>query len=157
VELFDQIGQDLPGDGLRGERLLVVFDGHCGFCNRSIRWLLRRDRYDRLRFVPFDSPQVAALLRKLGFETATLDPSSILVIRPAANTEAVLQCSNAVIAALRVLPGPWPTLAALLSLIPRPLRDAGYRLVAHLRFFLGGRLETCPIPTSAERARFIGY
>jgi predicted DCC family thiol-disulfide oxidoreductase YuxK len=34
-----------------GDRLRVVFDGHCGLCNGWVRWLLRRDQRDRLRFV----------------------------------------------------------------------------------------------------------
>jgi predicted DCC family thiol-disulfide oxidoreductase YuxK len=49
-----------------GGRLLVIFDGQCGFCNRSVRWFLRRDRRDRLRFVASDSPKVAELLARHG-------------------------------------------------------------------------------------------
>ena len=41
-----------------GGRLLVVFDGRCGFCNRAVRWFLRRDRRDRLRFVASESAEV---------------------------------------------------------------------------------------------------
>jgi predicted DCC family thiol-disulfide oxidoreductase YuxK len=150
VDLLDQIGG----------RTLVVFDGRCGFCNWSIRWLLRRDRRDRLRFIPYESPLVAEVLGKHGFEPATLDPSSILVLRPAsspARAETVLVRSDAVIALLRALPAPWPAVAMVLSWLPRGLRDAGYRLVARIRFRLGKRLATCPIPTPAERARFVEY
>jgi len=30
-----------------GMRLLVIYDGRCAFCNRSVRWFLRRDRHAR--------------------------------------------------------------------------------------------------------------
>jgi predicted DCC family thiol-disulfide oxidoreductase YuxK len=141
-----------------GGRLLVIFDGRCGFCNRSVRWFLRRDRHDRMRFVPFESPKIAALLRRHGFshEEATLDPSTILVVRDSALlTESVLVRSDAVIALLNELPPPWPAFAAFMRLIPRPLRDFGYRLVARSRITFFRRLESCPIPTAVERARYL--
>ena len=139
-------------------RLLVVFDGRCGFCNRSVRWLLRRDRFDRLRFVPFKSPMIADLLRRNGIvgENSALNPSTILVVRDAGLPgQTDLVRSNAVIETLRELPPPWPALATLLRVIPRPLRDYGYMLIARWRFRLGNRLESCPLPTAAERARFL--
>ena len=47
-----------------GGRLLVVFDGHCGFCNGLVRWLIRRDRQDRLRFAALDSEKVEGVLTR---------------------------------------------------------------------------------------------
>jgi predicted DCC family thiol-disulfide oxidoreductase YuxK len=56
---------------------------------------------------------------------------------------------------LAELPGPWPSVARILRFIPRSLRDVGYRIVARLRYRIWGRLENCPIPTEAERAKFL--
>jgi predicted DCC family thiol-disulfide oxidoreductase YuxK len=56
---------------------------------------------------------------------------------------------------LAALPGPWPAVAALMSWIPRPLGDLAYRLVARYRYRIWGRLDACPIPTDAERAKFL--
>ncbi len=134
-------------------RLLVLFDGRCGFCNASIRWFLRRDRRDRLRFAPSDDPRVAGIL---ALHHIAPDPSSILVVSNAGTPlEQILTRSNAAIAMLAALPQPWPAIAAALRLIPRPLRDRGYRLIARNRYRIAGRLESCPIPTAAERARFL--
>jgi predicted DCC family thiol-disulfide oxidoreductase YuxK len=146
-----------------GDRLLVVFDGHCGFCNRSVRWFLRRDSRDRLRFVPAESPKIAKLLARHqisetenGLGSPTLAPSTILVVsNPGTPVEQVLVRSEAAIAMLRQLPRPWPAVAAIMSWIPRPLRDLGYRLVARYRYRIWGRLETCPIPTAQEREHFL--
>jgi len=146
-----------------GERLLVIYDGVCGFCNLSVRWFLRRDRHDRLRFVPSDSPKVAELLTRHGISqsdqglaSSALAPSTILVVRhPQAPDEEVLVRSDAALAMLAALPRPWPAVAAVLSWIPRPIRDLGYRLIAHYRYRIWGRLESCPIPTATERARFL--
>lgn len=146
-----------------GNRMLVVFDGHCGFCNRSVRWFLTRDRNDRLRFVPSESPKVAAILARhattqtdQSLGSSTLAPSTILVVRnPDTQTERILVRSDAAIAMLRELPGPWPAIAAILRFIPRLLRDLGYRLIARFRYRIWGRLKTCPIPTPQERIRFL--
>ena len=141
-----------------GTRLLVIFDGRCGFCNRSVRWLLRRDRFDRLRFVPFESPKVTGLLALHGFAdpVTRANPNTVLVVRNSGGPrEHMLAGSDAWLALLAEFPGPWPAISAALRRIPRPLRDLGYRLVARMRYRIGGRLESCPVPTPAERARFL--
>ena len=141
-----------------GDRLLAIFDGHCGLCNHSVRWLLARDRSDRFRFVASDSPKVAKLLARHEFNAPTVadGPGSILVVHDAGRpAEQVLLRSAAILALLRELPAPWPAFASGLRLIPRPLRDLGYRLVARWRYRIWGRLESCPIPTAAERSRFL--
>ena len=135
-------------------RLLVVFDGHCGLCNKSVRWLLRRDRKDRLRFAASESPQMAELLARHGFSAA--GPETILVVRDAGGPkEQVLVRSDAVVALLAELPRPWPWVAAGLVWITRALRDWCYRIVALWRYRLWGRLENCPIPTPEQRERFL--
>ena len=155
-------------------RLLVVYDGECGFCNRSSRWLLRRDRKDRLRFAPSTAPAVLELLANHGTQPfgrdlkldreldpgfdASLDPGleTVMVFRNTGTPiEELLVRSNAILACLRVLPQPWPAFAAILRLVPRPLRESAYRLIARNRYQIWGRYETCPIPTPEERRHFL--
>ena len=141
-----------------GGRLLVIFDGHCGLCNRSVRWLLARDRQDRLRFVAAESPQAAGLLAHHGIAGDGPDTvfHSILVIRePGGPAERILARSDAILALLRELIRPWPAVAVALGWIPRPLRDLGYRLIARWRYHIWGRLETCPLPSASDRQRFL--
>ena len=141
-----------------GDRLLVLYDGHCGFCNSSVRWFLRRDRKDRLRFVPSQSPLVAGLLARHNVETfETPDgPGSLLVVRSVDRRgEEILTQSTGALALLAELPAPWPALAATVRLVPRALRDGVYGMVARNRYRFAGRLTECPLPTPAERARFL--
>jgi predicted DCC family thiol-disulfide oxidoreductase YuxK len=146
-----------------GDRLLVIFDGRCGLCNRSVRWLLVRDRRDQLRFVPSESPKVAALLtrhlpdyQELSAGSGSIELGSILVARRAGQSdEELLLRSSAVLELLRRLPGPWPAVATIAALVPLPLRDLVYRLIARYRHRVFGRLNACPIPTTEERARFL--
>jgi len=141
-----------------GGRVLVIFDGHCGLCNGSVRWFLVRDRKDRLRFVPSESPKVAEILRRHGVNMSTepAGPDTILVVRdPGGPTERLLERSDGVMAMLEELPRPWPAVAAVLRWIPRGLRDFVYRLIARWRYRIWGRLESCPLLTAEERGRFL--
>ena len=141
-----------------GGRLLVIYDGHCGMCNGWVRWLLPRDRRDRLRFAPYQSEKVAGLFARHGVpaHSETSGPATILVVRDAGgSTERVLVRSDAVIAVLRELPRPWPAAAVALRCVPRPLRDLAYRLIARWRYRIWGRLASCPLPAPEHRERFL--
>lgn len=141
-----------------GGRLLVVFDGQCGFCNRAVRWFLRRDRRNRLRFVASESAKVAELLGRHGIGVAVSGsgPGTILVVVDAEGpAEKLLLRSDAVAAMLSQLPRPWPAVAAALGWIPGFISDPAYRLVARWRHRIWGRLENCPLPAAGEQTRFL--
>jgi predicted DCC family thiol-disulfide oxidoreductase YuxK len=141
-----------------GDRLLVIFDGYCGFRNGSVRWFLRRDRWDRLRFVPSLSPKVSGLLARygMGLPGSELGPNTLVVVRfPGGPDEQVFIRSEAAREMLGELPQPWRTMGFVFGWIPRPVRDLGYRLIARWRYRIWGRLESCPVPTVEERARFL--
>jgi len=139
-----------------GGRVLVVFDGHCGLCNGTVRWLLRRDWRDRLRFVAMEAEKVAGVLERHSLRGMDSVLGTMLVVRDAGRPgESVLMKSDAVVALLRELPRPWPWVGTALGMMPRAVRDGGYRLVARWRYRIWGRLESCPVPTAEERERFL--
>jgi predicted DCC family thiol-disulfide oxidoreductase YuxK len=140
-----------------GNRLLVIYDGHCSLCNGLVRWLLPRDEQDRLRFAASDSPAVAQLIKRhanlLGPNGI---PGTVLVIRhPLQADELVWVRFKATLAVLRELPQPWPAIAATLGWIPNFLSDPIYRLHARWRGRIWGRLATCPLPAPEDRDRFL--
>jgi predicted DCC family thiol-disulfide oxidoreductase YuxK len=138
--------------------LLVIFDGHCGLCNRMVRGLLRRDSHLRLRFAAFESPVVAEVLARhgIGSPDSESGPGTVVIVRGFGGAaECVLVRSEAVLALLCELPCPWPSVAAALRWIPLPVRDLGYRLIARWRYRIWGRLDICPIPAYEERGRFL--
>ncbi len=141
-----------------GERLVVLFDGHCALCNRTVRWFLRHDRQDRLRFAAFEASGWGELLKRHGISVPDSEsgPNTILVLRDFSGAEEeILVRTDAALAMLRELSPPWPAVSAVLRLVPRPVRDLAYRLVARWRIRIWGRLESCPIPTAEERERFL--
>ena len=83
-------------------------------------------------------------------------PGTILVFRAAATpAEQLFTRSAAVAVVLAELPRPWPLAARLLRLIPHPVRDLAYRLIARWRYRIWGRLSACPLPTPQQRSRFL--
>jgi predicted DCC family thiol-disulfide oxidoreductase YuxK len=128
---------------------LVFFDGVCGLCNKTVRFLLTRDRHDRLRFAPLQGETAGRVLPPLGGRPQELDTIYLVT-----SDGRLLQRSRAIVFALQALGGAW-RLAGILKVVPRPVADRLYALVARLRYRLFGRLDACPIPSPAERARFL--
>ena len=125
---------------------IVYFDGVCGLCNRSVGLLLRHDRRRVLRFAPLQGDTAH---ERLGL-TADGDPDSIVL-------EDAGRLWHRSDAALRIAAhlGGWWRCFAVLRVIPRPLRDALYDVVARRRYRWFGRKETCRLPTPEERERFL--
>jgi predicted DCC family thiol-disulfide oxidoreductase YuxK len=126
---------------------IVYFDGVCGMCNRTVDFVLCRDRPGRFQFAPLQGETAAARLSvedRQGLSTLVLETPRGLFRR-----------SSAVVGILRGLGGFWWLVGSLFWLVPRPLRDLGYRLVANNRYRLFGRKETCRLPTPEETGRLL--
>jgi predicted DCC family thiol-disulfide oxidoreductase YuxK len=135
------------------DALLVLYDGVCGFCNAMVRFLLPRDRQQRLWFAPLEGPLAAEVLARHGHTPAAGDTFYVVtgLGRP---SERVVSRSTAALTVGSALGWPW-RLVSWLRFIPRPLRDAGYSLVARWRYRIFGKLEACPRPRPEWRARFL--
>lgn len=132
---------------------IVLYDGQCGFCDRTVQWLLDHDRQGRLRYAALQGPTAREVQARHPRLPPGLD-SLILVQTEHGGRERVYWYSRAVVRILWLLPWPWRALAVMV-LIPRPLRDLGYRAFARIRFRVFGRLDACRVPTAEERARFL--
>jgi predicted DCC family thiol-disulfide oxidoreductase YuxK len=133
-------------------RSLVLYDGLCGLCDRSVQFLLARDRRGVLRFAPLQGETAAAVLRR---QRVAPDLATMVFVRGhGGRDERAFVRSAGAIRALAALGGPW-RLAALLLVVPPPLRDAVYRWVAANRLRWFGRLESCRVPSPQVRRRFL--
>jgi len=131
---------------------VLFFDGECGLCNRVVRLLLAFDRRGTLRFAPLQGPAAQAYLRVHHLPT---NDFSSLVFAPdwPGNGAKPLLRTEGVIAALRATDH--PRLAGMLAVIPRGLRDAGYKIVARVRYAIFGPWRPRPLPRSEWAARFL--
>jgi predicted DCC family thiol-disulfide oxidoreductase YuxK len=118
---------------------VILFDGTCAFCERSVRFIARRDPRHYFRFGASQSAQGAALLAERGL-TRDMTRSMVLI----EDGEVFLR-STATLRIARHLTWPW-SLASHLLAVPRPIRDAVYRVVAAIRHRIAGRSNACEIP-----------
>jgi predicted DCC family thiol-disulfide oxidoreductase YuxK len=138
---------DLAVTGLNDDQPLLLYDGRCGICAWCVRFVLKHQPHGDIRFAPIDSPLAQRVTPEL---TRGLD--SIVWLSPVPRT--LTTESSAVLAVLHHLGGSWRGFGAL-RLIPRPLRDAVYHLVARHRHRLGGLGVSCVALTADEQKRFL--
>ena len=117
---------------------IVVFDGMCNLCSSVVDFIIARDSGNAFAFVPMQSPRGQQLLEAHGVSIDRVD--TFLLIR---NGHALVR-SDAAIAIAAELGRPW-NLFALARLVPRPVRDRVYSLIARNRFRWFGKRATCKL------------
>lgn len=127
---------------------VVLIDGVCHLCQGLIRFIIPRDPDAKFLFAPLQSEISETLLSPSGITPGQLN--TVVLIE---NGEYYTQ-SAAVLRIARRLRFPWP-IAYIFILVPRPLRDGLYRLVARNRYRWFGRDEQCLLPTPEIRKRFL--
>ena len=153
---------------------ILLYDGVCGLCNRLVQFILRRDPEGVFRFAALQSALAGRVLARHGIRTDDLD-TVYVVVDYETPAERLVGRSDAVVLILKRLgagfrpagqpgadvptrssgPTIWRFTGFLLQLVPRRLRDWGYRLVARSRYRIFGRYDACPIPTAETRSRFL--
>jgi len=133
--------------GYEGKRL-VLFDGVCNVCNALILFIIDRDPREQFVFAPLSSEIGRAALAKHGLAQPELD-SVVLVEDGRAYSH-----STAILRILGHLGGVWSLCWAGLVL-PRFLRDWGYRYFARHRYAWFGKSDQCRVPTPELRRRFL--
>lgn len=132
---------------------LVLYDGVCGLCDRSVQFILRNDRSNRFRFATLQGETGGELARKHGFDPAELS-SFILILDHDLPSERAMRKGKAGLRVLWELGGFWK-LVGWLSILPGWLVDPFYTLIAKNRYRMFGKLDACRIPSPAERAKFV--
>lgn len=134
----------------RGHSDTVFYDGHCGLCHGTIRWLLAEDGAGALHYAPLQS---AAFAKVVPEEQRQNLPDSVAVVL---DTGALLTRSTGIIYLLKRLGGLWRVLGWGLGLIPAVVRDLVYRGVAASRHAIFKAPEAvCPILPVHLRERFL--
>ena len=129
---------------------IVLYDGVCGLCNRSVQFILRHDRAGRFRFAALQSDFARGLLRRHGLPEDQLE--SVVLVRDGR----AYRRSAAALGIARGLDAPWPLLGALGRVVPRFVADFVYDRVASSRYRVFGKLDACMLPPPEVRSRFLG-
>ena len=150
-----EVHHDEGPPDLDGLLPVLFYDGVCGLCNRTVQFILRRDRREVFRFAPLQGPLANRILKAHGIDPSDLDTIYVAVNCDQSSKERLLARSDAAVFVFRELGGIWRVGAAVLGLMPRSVRDWGYGLIARNRYRVFGRYETCPIPSESVRTRFL--
>jgi predicted DCC family thiol-disulfide oxidoreductase YuxK len=129
-------------------RAIVLYDGTCGLCHKSVKWILRHERDRELHFAPLQGATAQALRVKHAQIPEVLE-TVVLV-----DGERVWLRSKAFLHLARHLRAPWSLLYRV-RWLPAFLLDLGYRIVAKIRYRIWGRADACELPSPDQRARFL--
>ena len=133
---------------MKRDHAIVLFDDVCNLCTSTIQCIIKRDPHGYFTFASLQSAIGRTLLEEHGLQPDALD--TFVLIEGS-------RCFTRSDAALRVaqhLSGGW-ALSRVFSLIPKPIRDWGYTVIARNRYRWFGTHETCMVPSRDLLDRFL--
>ncbi|NPD84651.1 DUF393 domain-containing protein [Lentimicrobium sp. L6] len=126
---------------------IILYDGVCKLCHASVNFIIHRDSKAIFRFQALQDFKNFELLES---QIQKPIPDSILYIQEGKiftkSTAALKICKN--------LDGLWPVFYVFIML-PKPIRDYIYDLIAKYRYSWFGKYNTCMIPDENLIDRFI--
>ena len=126
---------------------IILFDGECNFCDSSVQFILRREKGALYTFAALQSKAGQALLKKYRVPL-TIDSLVLL------DGNRCFYKSSAALRISKNLKGGWPLLSCLL-IVPKPLRDYIYNIVAKNRYKWFGKKDSCTVPPPEIKKRFL--
>ncbi|MBP1917448.1 putative DCC family thiol-disulfide oxidoreductase YuxK [Lederbergia galactosidilyticus] len=126
---------------------IILFDGECNLCNNSVQFIIKHDPYAYFRFSSLQGKEGEKLLNQYG---QTNDLNSMILIEKGN----LYSKSTAVLRICRHLTGFWK-LAYFLIIIPAPIRNLFYNLIAHHRYNWFGKRQACMLPSPELQRRFL--
>lgn len=127
---------------------IVLYDGTCGLCHKSVKWILAHERDHEIQFAPLQGTTAAELRAK-----HPQIPDNVDTVVLVENDRARLR-SKAFMYISRHLRAPWRWSYAF-RWLPAFLLDLGYRFIAAIRYRIWGRADVCDLPSPEHRVRFL--
>lgn len=115
---------------------IVLYDSSCNLCQRSVRFIKRYDKRQLFSFIPFGSIDAGMITSYYGVDKQCKE-SVVFVLKGKVYIK-----STAALMIFRHLCGLWPVLS-ILWLIPTPIRDFFYDIIARNRYRWFGKCESC--------------
>lgn len=125
---------------------VILFDGACHFCNKSVLFIIRRDKSAYFKFASLQSSIGQDLLKKHYLD---LNIQSLVLIK---NNQVYTQ-STAALEISRNLTAPWP-LFYILRVVPKYFRNLFYTFIAKHRLKIS-KSNVCDLSLSKEKSRFL--
>jgi len=127
---------------------IVLFDGICNFCSRSVLFIIRRDPAGHFRFAALQTDSGRLMTEKYRINLIRND--SIILIE----NGRVYYRSNAALRISRKLRGAWKLFCGFI-VIPPFIRNFIYDVLARNRYRWFGKRDFCFIPDENIKSRFL--
>ncbi|XP_073010735.1 uncharacterized protein [Typha latifolia] len=124
---------------------VLIYDGVCHLCHRGVKWVIKADKYEKIKFCCLQSKAAEPYLRLVGVDREDVLRRVLFIEGP----EAYYEGSTAALKVASYLPFPYSALSSLL-IIPVPARDAVYDYVARHRYNWFGKEDQCIVMRDKE-------
>lgn len=130
------------------EHPILLFDGVCNLCNGFVQFAIKRDPGGKFRFASLQSQTGKQILRH--FNLPTDEIFSVVLVE---NGKAYTQST----ASLRFMKNmeSWHRFLSIFLVVPSPIRNFIYKIIANNRYNWFGQSEQCMVPTPELQARFL--
>ena len=118
--------------------IIIVFDGYCVLCDNFVKWIAKKDKYNKIHFTTFESDYINKNYSEIKLK------NSVVVIN---SKKIFFKKSEAVILCLKTIDYN-KTLIAILEIIPKTILDIGYSLVAFFRYKIFGKKKIWSLPNT---------
>ncbi|MGG0658236.1 thiol-disulfide oxidoreductase DCC family protein [Rummeliibacillus pycnus] len=125
---------------------ILFYDGDCGFCQKSVQFVLKHEKKPILKFAPLQGEVAAKLLPA----NITQNLDSVVVYQDGK----MLTESNAILFITKNLNFPF-LFFFIFKVIPSPIRDFFYRIISRNRYKFTNSSKICKIPDENVRNRFL--
>ena len=132
----------------KDDKPIIVFDGYCVLCSGFANFFIRHDKAQKLRLLAAQSELGEALYAHFGLKPD--DYSTNLLIE----NGVVRTKSDGTMAMFAYLGWPWKALN-IGRILPRPIADGFYNLIARNRLKWFGQKDQCYLPRKGEKDRFL--
>lgn len=132
---------------------VLLYDGVCGLCNKSVQMILDHDKRKEMRFAALQSDYGKQVVSRHP-ELEKVDSIVFVEQKSEAGDERVFIRSDAALRVASYLGGAWKLLL-IFRIIPTPIRDFFYNLCAKYRYKFFGKYDSCMLPAPDVRSRFL--
>lgn len=136
--------EDLPKN-----KKIILFDGVCNLCDKSVQLIIKNDKKDNFRFVPLQSELGEKIINHIKIDRTKTD--SIVLYEPG---YAYYYKSKAAFR-IAIYLGGFYSIVSLFRFLPNFITDFVYDYIAKNRYKWYGKKDQCMIPTKETLNKFL--
>jgi predicted DCC family thiol-disulfide oxidoreductase YuxK len=126
---------------------IILFDGVCNVCNKSVQFVIKRDNKNIFKFASLQSNFGQKMIKKYRIHP---NMNSLVLI----DEDTCYFESTAALKICKQLNGFWKFMYIFI-IVPAPIRNFVYRIIAKNRYKWFGHTQSCPVYPPDVRKKFI--